>query len=189
MYVPQDCVATIPPYPHYIGDRGADFYVASAIWRQMELGSCTSPPLSLHSMSAELRTFLGWCHCFLAFLTETQDLLFHTSMLHDRSRPLHSAVLTDQARDLAGAAMFTRSTPGCGTLADPSLESQGFRSQKPKGSAERPDLIRPGVLQRPARSGSVPLMKYDKCILVIYQLYLPSERKKRFSRLRAMSSV
>ncbi len=46
----------------------------------------------------------------------------------DRSRPLHSAVLTDQARDLAGAAWvtLTRSTPGCGTLAGPSLELAGF---------------------------------------------------------------
>ncbi len=48
---------------------------------------------------------------------------------HDNLKmPLHSAVLTDQARDLAGAVTFTRSTPGCGTLADPSLESAGFRS-------------------------------------------------------------
>jgi hypothetical protein len=36
-------------------------------------------------------------------------------------------VLTDQARDLAGAVTFARSTPGChgGTLAVPSLESAG----------------------------------------------------------------
>ncbi len=84
-----------------------------APWRQMELGSCTSPLLSLPSMLAELRTFLGECHSFSAFLTETPHLLFlvvfHTSMLLYRSRPLHSAVLTDWARDLAGAAMFTRS--------------------------------------------------------------------------------
>ena len=31
MYVSQDCVATNTPYPHYIGDCGADFDVASAI--------------------------------------------------------------------------------------------------------------------------------------------------------------
>ena len=146
-----------------------------APWRQMELGSCTSPLLSLPSMSAELRTFLGGCHSFRAFLTETQHLLFHTSMLHDRSRPLHSAVLTDQARDLAGAAMFTRSTPGCGTLADPSLESQGFWSQKPKRSAERPDLNRPGVLRGPGRPGRLQLKKYDKYIPGIYQSCVPAQ--------------
>ena len=27
----QDCVATIPPYPHYIGDRDGHYEVASAI--------------------------------------------------------------------------------------------------------------------------------------------------------------
>jgi hypothetical protein len=32
-----------------------------APWRPMELGSCTSPLLSLPSMKAELRNFLGWC--------------------------------------------------------------------------------------------------------------------------------
>jgi hypothetical protein len=72
-------------------------------------------------------TSLGGCHSFLATLTETPHLLFRTSILLDRSRPLNTAVLTDQARDLAGAVTFTRSTPGCGTLAGPSLESAGFR--------------------------------------------------------------
>ena len=111
-----------------------------APWRPKELGSCTSPLLSLPSMLAELRTSLGGCHSFLASLTETPHLLFRTSMLLDRSRPLNTAVLTDQARDLAGAVTFTRSTPGCGTLAGPSLESAGCRSQKPKGYADCPNV-------------------------------------------------
>jgi hypothetical protein len=55
------------------------------------------------------------CHSFLASLTETPHLLFPTSMLLDRSRPLHSAVVTDQARDLVGVVTLTRSTPGCGS--------------------------------------------------------------------------
>jgi hypothetical protein len=75
----------------------------------------------------------------------------------DRSRPLHSAVLTDQARDLAGAVTFTRSTPSCGTLAGHSLESAGFRSRKPKGYADSPSLNRPGALQKLERPGSVQL--------------------------------
>jgi hypothetical protein len=33
-----------------------------------------------------------------------------------------------------------RSTPGCGTLADPSLELEGFQLQEQKESAERPGL-------------------------------------------------
>ena len=156
-------------------ELGVRYPVLKAMLSRDNLHIRTSPLLSLHSMSAELRTFLGGCHCFRAFLTETQHLLFHTSMLLDRSRPLHSAVLTDQARDLAGAAMFTRSTPGCGTLADPSLESQGFRSQKPKGSAERPNLIRPGVLQGPGRPGRLQRKKYDKYIPSIYQSCVPAQ--------------
>ena len=31
VYDSQDCLATIPPYLHYIGDRGADYDVASSI--------------------------------------------------------------------------------------------------------------------------------------------------------------
>jgi len=54
VYVSQDCVATIPPYPHYIGDRGADFDVASAIsdpdsvWivRPQLFFQCTVHPLN-----------------------------------------------------------------------------------------------------------------------------------------------
>ena len=54
VYVPQDCVATIPPYPHYIRDRGADFDVASAIsdpdsvWivRPQLFFQCTVHPLN-----------------------------------------------------------------------------------------------------------------------------------------------
>jgi hypothetical protein len=78
---------------------------------------------------------------------------------------------TVRARDHTGAGMFTRSTPGCGTLAGPSLELEGFRSQKPKGSADSPGLIRPGALRRPARPGSVQLRRYDKYIPGIYQSY------------------
>jgi hypothetical protein len=134
----------------------------------MELGSCTSPLLSLRSRLAELRTSLGGCHSFLASLTETPHLLFRTSILLDRSRLLNTAVLTDQARDLAGAVTFTKSTPGCGALAGPSLESVGFRSLKPKGYADSPGLNRPGALQKPGRPGSVLLTRYDKNIPGIY---------------------
>ncbi len=58
VYYSQDCLATIPPYPHYIGasDRGADYNVASSIsdpdsmWivRQQLFftGNCTLGPIS-----------------------------------------------------------------------------------------------------------------------------------------------
>jgi hypothetical protein len=51
--------------------------------------------------------------------------------------------------DHAGAAMFMRSTPGCGTLAVPSLEWMAFRSPRPNDFAESPGLKRLGALGRP----------------------------------------
>ena len=78
-------------------------------------------------------------------------------------------------KDCAGAVMFTKSTPGRGTLAGPSLEWECFLSLKLKGSAASPELIRPSSLPRPARPGSVQLVRYDKYLLVIYQLYISSE--------------
>ena len=73
------------------------------------------------------------------------------------------------------AVTFTRSTPGCGTLAGPSLESAGFRSQKPKGYAASPGLNQPGALQKPGRPGSVLLTRYDKHIPGIYLSYVPTQ--------------
>jgi hypothetical protein len=207
----QDCVATIPPYPHYIGECGDGYYVASAISEPDSMWvvcpqlffKCTLRPINatkgrynrssedidvdlvffsafedlllhtsgtmetngitkLHEPSpirlstlAKPRTFLGGCRSFkfCAFLTVTPPLLFQTvtSMLLDISRPSNSDVPTEQARDHAGAAMFMRSTPGCGPLADPSLEWVAFRSPRPKltGFAESPSLKRPGALGRP----------------------------------------
>jgi hypothetical protein len=116
-----------------------------------------------------------FCSYQIASLTETPHLLFHTSMRLDRSRPLNTAVLTDQARDLAGAVTFTKSTPGCRTLAGPSLKSAGFRSLKPKGYADSPGLKRPGALQKPGRPGRVLLTRYDKHIPGIYLSDVPTQ--------------
>ena len=176
VYDLRDCVATIPPYPHYIGERGDGHDVASAIsypdsmwvvrpqlffpctlrptvqprvattvilktllstwfssaplrifsftplgpWRRTELESCMSPLLSRLSTLAGQRTFWGGCHSFRAFFMATPPLPFQTSTLLDGSRPSNSGVQTALARDRAGAAMFIRSTPGCGTLVGPS---------------------------------------------------------------------
>ena len=96
-------------------------------WRRTELGSCMNPRLSPLSMLAGWRTFLGGCHSFLAFLMATPHLLFRISTPDDRSRPSNTDVLTAKALHHAGAAMYMRSTTGCGTLAGPSLESKDFQ--------------------------------------------------------------
>ena len=134
-------------------------FIPLALWRQTELGSCMNPLLSRLSTLAKPRTFLGGCRCFRAFSTVTPPLPFQTSMLVDRSRPSNSDVPTEQARDHAGAAMFMRSTPGCGTLAGPSLEWVAFRSPRPNGFAECPSLKRPGALGRPKMPGSSVLKR------------------------------
>ena len=94
---------------------------------QTELGSCMNPRLSPLSMLAGWKTVLGRCHSFLAFLMATPHLLFRISTLDDRSRPSNSDVLTAKALHHAGAAMYMRSTTGCGILAGPSLESEDFQ--------------------------------------------------------------
>ena len=119
---------------------------------------CMNPLLSRISTSVGQRTFLGGCLSFLAFFMAITRLPFHTlaSMLLDRSRPSNSGVLTARARDRAGAAMCMRSTPGCGTLAGPSLVLVDFRWSNPKRFADVPGPKRPGALGRPGRPGSVP---------------------------------
>jgi len=57
------------------------------LWSQMELESCMNRRLSPLSMLAGWKTFLGGCHCFLAFLMATQHQLFHTSTLDDKKQP------------------------------------------------------------------------------------------------------
>ncbi len=111
---------------------------------------------------------MGGFHSFRA--SGWQHHLYHSvqvrlSTLHDRSRPSNSGVLTLlRARDHAGPATFMRSTPDCGTSAGDSLELEGFRSQKQKGSAESPDLKHPGALGKPDRPARVWLKRCDKYI-------------------------
>jgi hypothetical protein len=179
--VSQDWLATIPPYPHYSGKRGADYDVASAIsdpdsmWivRQQLFFACTLrslnsnkghynrysdeidldlvffsafenlclrttgtmewngirklyEPSPVHTLYfGRVQDLLGRAPLFPCFLHASwmamPPLPFRTSTQHDRSRPSYLDVPTEQARNHAGAAMFMRSTPGCGTLAGPSL--------------------------------------------------------------------
>ncbi len=110
----------------------------------------------------------------------------HTS--HTSSAPSHT-------RDHAGAAMFMRSTPGCGNLAGPSLEWVAFRSPRLIGFAESPDLKLPGALGRPKKPGSCQLKpeeeasswRYMTCIYLSYTCHIWLLSKTCFTRDCAMS--
>jgi hypothetical protein len=248
----QDCVATIPPYPHYIGERGDGCDVVSAIsdpdslWvvRLQLFFNCTLRPLNstkgrynrysedidvdlvffsafegllLHT-SGTMETngirklyepspvptlyvgrtedLLGRVPLFPCFLNGNATSTIQTSMLLDRSRPSNSDAPTEQARDHAGAAMFMRSTPGCGTLAGPRLEWVAFRSPRPNGFAECPSLKRPGALGRPKMPGSGVLKRKSPaaaatedmtCIYQTYIYHLCLLSKTCFSRQCVMS--
>ena len=74
--------------------------------------------------------------CFLD--RNTTSTILHTSMLLDRSRPLNTAVLTDQARDLAGAVTFTnfgRPQPRIGGLSV--AKTERVRSQSRSETSRR----------------------------------------------------
>ena len=97
-----------------------------APWSQTESESFMSPPLYLLSTLAKLKTFLVEFHYFHASLTATPPPPFHTSTLLDRVRTYtgNLDVPMGLPRDLkrAEAAMYMRSTLGCGTLDGPNLE-------------------------------------------------------------------
>ena len=79
-------------------------------------------------------------HPLLQFLPrklETQPQLFHISTAADSGTLLSAAVPMVRALPRGGAAMFTRSTPGCGTLDGPSLAwaaSQWPRLRRSEGN-------------------------------------------------------
>ncbi len=71
--------------------------------------------------------------------------------------------------DHTGAAMFMRSTPGCGTLAGPSLEWVAFRSPRPNGFAISPGLKRTctyhiWLLSKPCISRDCVMSLASECI-------------------------
>jgi hypothetical protein len=90
VYVQQDCVATIPPYSHYIGDHGADFDVASAIsdpdsvWivRPQLFFQCTVHPLN--AAKGSYNRYLDEITLDLVFFSPFEDLHLQTSgtMVH-----------------------------------------------------------------------------------------------------------
>ena len=89
-----------------------------------------------------------------AFWTVMRPQQFHTNTTADRGTLLSAAVPMVLALTRGGAAMFTRSTPGCGTLDDPSLAWVAYLCPKLRRSEGSPGLRLPNVdgqLRRLAR--------------------------------------
>jgi hypothetical protein len=131
-----------------------------------------SPVPTLYVGTAGLRTFLVGFHSFPASLMATPPSPFQTSLLHDRVGTSNSAVLTDLARERADAAMYMRSTLGCGTLDAPNLALLVSLLIKLRRSARGAGVLLQRAPGRPGRPASLPLprlmLTYDMNIPVIY---------------------
>ncbi len=224
----QDCLATIPPHPFYIGERDDDYDIAEFLfdqdsmwfvrpqlffhcklrpigtagdrfncsnedipldlfssaplrnfawgqlesWNQKEFTGYTSPHLFPRSTSEGLTTSLAKSLSFHVFWTVMQPQLFHISTAADSSTLLSAAVPMVRALPRGGAAMFTRSTPGCGTLDGPSLAwatSQWRWLRRSEGSLG---------LRLPSADGQlggsqVTLVWYMSGIYMVYTWYIP----------------
>jgi hypothetical protein len=92
----QDCLAIIPPYPFYIGERDNNYDVAESLllesWNRKAFTGYTSPHLFPLSTLEGLRTSSAEFHLFHAFWTEIHPQLFHISTAADRRTLLSAAV-------------------------------------------------------------------------------------------------
>jgi len=92
---------------------------------------------------------------------------FHISTATDRRTLLSAAVPMVLAQPHGGAAMFTRSTPGCGTLDGPSLVWATSLWPKLKSSDGSPGL------RLPSAAGQLSGLASDHCMNMhgIYMVY------------------
>ena len=102
----------------------------------------------------------------LAFWKEMQPQLFYTSTAADRGTLLSAAVPMVLALTRGGAAIFTRSTPGCGTLDGPSLAWAASLWPKLRRSKGSPGLRLPN--ERGQQRG--PSLTSDLCF--VYTWYI-----------------
>ena len=121
---------------------------------------------------------------FHAFWTEMQPPLFHTSTAAGRGTLLSAAVPMVRALTRGGAAMFTRSTPGCGTLDGPSLAWAASLWPKLRRSEGSPGLRLPNADGQPRRLAREFRMVYTTDIPVytinipVYTWYVLSSSEK-----------
>ncbi len=128
-------------------------------WNRREFTEYTSPHLFPLSTAGGLRTSTAEFHSFHALWTEMQPQLFHISTAADGRTLLSAAVLMVQAQAHGGAAMFTRSTPGCGTLDGPSLAWAASLWPKLRRSDGSPGL------RLPSADGQLIGLASDHCMV------------------------
>jgi hypothetical protein len=120
-------------------------YASSSILHWRAWRQCMSPHLFPRSTSEGLRTSSAESLSFHAFWTEMQPQLFHISTAADSGTLLSAAVPMVRALPRGGAAMFTRSTPGCGTLDGPSLAWAASQWPRLRRSEGNPGLRLPSA--------------------------------------------
>ena len=151
-------------------------------WNRKEFTGYTSPHLFPLSTSEGFRTSLAEylsCH---AFWTEMQPQLFHISTAAVRGTLLSAAVPMVLALPRGGAAMFTRSTPGCGTLDGPSLAwaaSLWPKLRRSEGSLGPMLPNERGQQSWPALASDFLLVYtwFIQCIYTTYIRYIPALSK------------
>ena len=127
-----------------------------------------------------LRTSSAESLSFHAFWTEMQPQLFHISTAADSGTLLSAAVPMVRALPRGGAAMFTRSTPGCGTLDGPSLAwaaSQWPRLRRSEGNPGPRLQSADGQLSGLASDLRLVYVWYIHGIYLVYTWYILSDSK------------
>ncbi len=117
---------------------------------------------------------------FHAFWTEMQPQLFHISTAVYSGTLLSAAVLMVQALPRGGAAMFTRSTPGCGILDGPSIAwaaSKWPRLRRSEGSPGQRLPSADGQLSGLASDLHMVYVWYIHGIYLVYPWYILSDSK------------
>jgi hypothetical protein len=143
----------------------ADTIANITAWNRKEFTDYTSPHLFPRSTSEGLTTFLAESLSFHAFWTEIQPQLFHISTAADSWTLLSAAVPMVRALPRGGAAMFMRSTPGCGTLDGPSLAWAASLWPRLRSSEGSPGL------RLPSADGQLSGLTSDLCMVYVWYIH------------------
>ena len=171
----QDCLATIPPYPYYIGDRGADYDGVASIpdpdsmWvvRPQLFFTCTVRPP--HATRGRHNKYAEDIALNLVFFSAFEDLGLRTTgtMESNGIRKLYEpspvpTLYVGRVEDINDWLWnFGRPQPRVG----------GLSVAKTERIRRSPGLRHPGVLGRPGRPARWQQKRYDMYILGICLAY------------------